>query len=66
MLNFFVALQNRVSELRNREDGQTFVEYGVLIAIVAIGAIALLLVFRGDLADAFDALGNSLGSANGK
>ena len=38
MLKLFIALQNRVAELRDREEGQTFVEYGVLIAIVAIGA----------------------------
>ena len=54
MLKLFISMQNKIAELRDREEGQTFVEYGVLIAIVAIGAIALLVVFRDELSDAFD------------
>lgn len=66
MLKLFISMQNKIAELRDREEGQTFVEYGVLIAIVAIGAIALLVAFRKDLSDAFDALGGALGGALGK
>ena len=66
MLKLFVAMQNKIAELRDREEGQTFVEYGVLIAIVAIGAIALLIVFRTKLSDAFTALGGALGGALGQ
>ena len=57
MLKFFVSLQNRVAELRDREDGQAFVEYGVLLAIVAIGLIVLLTTFRNDICDALNAIG---------
>ena len=53
MLKFFVALQNRVAELRDREDGQAYVEYGVLLAIVAIGLIVTMTTFRDDLSAAF-------------
>lgn len=66
MLKLFCVVQNRIAELRDREEGQTFVEYGVLIAIVAIGAIALLLVFRGKLGDAFGTLGDKLKGAIGQ
>ena len=60
MLKLFVALQNRVAELRDREEGQAYVEYGVLIAVVAIGMIVFLGLFRGQLRDAFASIGGSL------
>ena len=63
MLKFFVALQSRLVELRDREEGQTYVEYGVLIAVVAIAAIGLLVLFRGDLATAFGDLGDAVTNA---
>jgi Flp pilus assembly pilin Flp len=63
MLKFFVALQNRVAGLRDREDGQAFVEYGVLLAVVAIGMIVLLAAFRKDISDALNAIGDALKGA---
>jgi len=60
MLKLFVALQNRVADLRDREDGQAFVEYGVLVAVVAILMIAALGLFRGQLEDAFSRIGGAL------
>jgi Flp pilus assembly pilin Flp len=66
MLKLFVSLQNRVAALRDREDGQAFVEYGVLLAIVAIGMIAVLLLFRKDIADALSAIGSKLTGAVGQ
>lgn len=53
MLKLFVALQNRFAELRDREEGQAYVEYGVLLAIVAIGLIVTMGFFRNDLITAF-------------
>jgi len=63
MLKLFVSLQNTLAGLRDREDGQAFAEYGVLLAVVAIGMIAVLGIFRGDIADWFDALSAKLGGA---
>ena len=54
MLKLFVALQNRVAELRDREEGQAYVEYGVLLAIVAIGVIATMILFKADIVTAFN------------
>jgi Flp pilus assembly pilin Flp len=62
MLKIIVALQNRVAELRDREAGQAYVEYGVLLAIVAIGLIVTMTAFRDDLGDAFDAIRGALPS----
>ena len=60
MLKLFVALQNRVAELRDREDGQAYVEYGVLLAIVAIGLIVTMGFFRNDLIAAFNRIRGSI------
>ena len=60
MLKIFVALQNRVAELRDREDGQAYVEYGVLIAVVALGMIIALGLFRDQLDSAFSKVGTKL------
>ena len=60
MLKICVALQNRFAELRDREEGQAYVEYGVLIAIVALGMIIALTAFRTQLGDAFDKVGTKL------
>ena len=56
MLKLFVALQNRFAELRDREEGQAYVEYGVLLAIVAIGVIATMILFKKDIIAAFDGI----------
>jgi len=63
MLKLFISLQNRVADLRDREDGQAFVEYGVLLAVVAIGMIVLLATFRGDISSALNAIGDALKGA---
>jgi Flp pilus assembly pilin Flp len=60
MLKLFVALQNRFAELRDREEGQAYVEYGVLLAIVAIGLIVTLGVFKGDIISAFNKIGDTV------
>jgi Flp pilus assembly pilin Flp len=63
MLKLFVSLQNTLAGLRDREDGQAFAEYGVLLAVVAIGLIVALGLFRQDIADWFDALAGKLNGA---
>jgi len=60
MLKLFVSLQNTLAGLRDRENGQAFAEYGVLLAVVAIGLIVALGFFRKDIADAFDAIGGKI------
>jgi len=61
MLKLFVALQNRVAELRDREEGQAYVEYGVLLVLVAIFLIATVTIFRDDLVKAFGKVNTAVG-----
>jgi len=60
MLKLFVTLQSRVMELRDRQEGQAFAEYGLLLAIVAIGLLVVLAVFRDALIGVFNTVANAL------
>ena len=60
MLKYFVALQTRFVELRENQKGQAYVEYGVLLALVAIALIVTLGLFKDDIASAFNKIGNTV------
>ena len=60
MLKYFVALQTRFVELRENQKGQAYVEYGVLLALVAIALIVTLGLFKDDIASAFNKVGNTV------
>jgi Flp pilus assembly pilin Flp len=62
MLKLFVALQTRFVELRESQKGQAYVEYGVLLALVAIALIVTLGFFADDIQKAFDKIGNTVSS----
>lgn len=51
MLKLFVALQNRLPELR-KEDGQTMAEYGVVLAVITLVIVATLLLLSGAINNA--------------
>lgn len=56
-----MELRNRFSRIDMRsEDGQTMTEYGVLLALIAVGVIAVLIVLGPKIADAFTSVSNSL------
>lgn len=55
-----VRLQNTWFRLRNNESGQTLVEYGLIIAIVALGAVVALGFLSGKINDLFQKTGNKL------
>ena len=60
MLKIFVALQTRFMELRESQKGQAYVEYGVLLALVAIALIVTLGFFADDVKSAFNKIGNTV------
>lgn len=43
-----------------REEGQTMTEYGVLLALIAVGVIAVLVVLGPKIANAFTSVSNAL------
>ena len=56
-----MELRNRFARIDMRsEDGQTMTEYGVLLALIAVGVIAVLIVLGPKIADAFTSVSNSL------
>ena len=44
-----VLAQTAIAEARDREDGQTLVEYALILALVSIGTIAALLAMTNKL-----------------
>ena len=58
MLKYFVAAQNYAmnayDELRTREDGQTMAEYGVVLAVIAVGIIVALTALSGGITNALN------------
>ena len=55
MLKLFVSLQNRLPDLRN-EEGQTMVEYGVVLAVITLVIVATLLLLSGAINGALSAV----------
>jgi Flp pilus assembly pilin Flp len=43
-----------------REEGQTLVEYALIIATISIGVTAAMLLLRGQIAGVFSTISNSL------
>jgi pilus assembly protein Flp/PilA len=60
-----VRLQYAWVNLREREEGQTMVEYGLLLAGVAILVIAAVLLLGDNIADLFEETANSLDPVGG-
>jgi Flp pilus assembly pilin Flp len=43
MLKLFVAIQNKLAEVRS-EEGQTMAEYGVVLAVITLAIVATLVL----------------------
>jgi pilus assembly protein Flp/PilA len=56
------AVRNRIAnlELVRSDEGQTMTEYGVLLALIAVGVIAVLLVLGPQISAAFTTVSNAL------
>jgi len=55
-----VRVQSFVAEAREREEGQTFVEYALLLAGIAILLIVAILFLKNSIANLFSSTGSSL------
>jgi len=56
-------LRSRIAELLRRHDGQTLVEYALIIALIAVGLIVALIFLRTEIKELFSDVGNELDKA---
>ena len=57
-------VHNVLYNARDKEEGQTLVEYALIIALVSLAAIAALGFLSGRIQNVFSKAGNSLNSIN--
>ena len=62
LLQAQVRVQTTLYNLRHRQDGQGLVEYGLIIASIAILLIIAMLFLAGKIDDLFSATGTSVDS----
>ena len=59
-LSLYTAMQTRFAELRDREDGATAVEYGLIIALIAAVIAAVIVTLGTDIKKAFETVEGKL------
>ena len=59
MLKLFVAIQNKLAEVRS-EEGQTMAEYGVVLAVITLAIVTTLGLLAVGINDALKAVTNIL------
>lgn len=66
LLRAAVRVQTAVTDLRNREEGQTTTEYAILLGFLAIAIIVAILLLRDEIRQLFSDAANSVsGAPNG-
>jgi Flp pilus assembly pilin Flp len=55
MLQLFVAIQNKLAEVRS-EEGQTMAEYGVVLAVITLIIVGTLLALSGAINGALESV----------
>lgn len=66
MLKSYVRVQTFLSDQLNRDDrGATAVEYGLLVALIALVIIGAVVILGGNLKNVFGNVANSVGSVSG-
>jgi pilus assembly protein Flp/PilA len=61
LLSLYTQLQNRLSDLRN-ERGASAVEYGLLVALIAVVIITAVTLLGGNLDAIFNKIAEAIGS----
>ena len=59
MLKMYINVKNFVE----REEGQDLVEYALVVALIALGAIAGMTALAAEINSAFDTVSTTLGNA---
>jgi Flp pilus assembly pilin Flp len=55
MLKLFVAIQNKLAEVRS-EEGQTMAEYGVVLAVITLLIVGTLALLSGGINGALESV----------
>ena len=63
LLKLFVMAQNSWAALRDREEGQTMAEYGVVLAVITLGVILVLGFLSGAIEGAFQRVTDKLNAS---
>ena len=62
MLALYLRARNRIEELVRGEEGQGLTEYALIIALVAVALVGAVVVFREQIADIFNNIGDAFSS----
>ena len=60
MLKLSAFMQVAADSLREREEGQTMAEYGVVLAVITLAVIAAITLLAGNVSNALNAVANVL------
>jgi pilus assembly protein Flp/PilA len=63
LLRAAARMQISVSDLRNREDGQTTTEYAILLGFLAIAIIAAIVLLKDEIIELFEEAASSVDNA---
>jgi pilus assembly protein Flp/PilA len=60
LLSVFVAIQNRIAAVRDQERGATAVEYGLMVALIAVVIIVAVRALGDNLRALFENVANEI------
>lgn len=60
MLKLSALIQVAAASLRQRDEGQTMAEYGVVLAVITLAVIAAITLLAGNVSNALNAVANVL------
>ena len=60
MLKFFTFVQVAAFSLREREEGQTMAEYGVVLAVITLAVIGAITLLSDNVRNALESVANVL------
>jgi pilus assembly protein Flp/PilA len=63
MNDMLLKLYVKFQDLKNREDGQDLVEYAMMVALIAFGAVAGMNVLASGLNNAFNTISTTLANS---
>lgn len=63
MTRAYIAVRNRIATSLDREQGATAVEYGLMVALIAVVIIASVTLLGTNLASRFNQVATAVGNA---